>query len=79
MKELKEYSSKWLKNNPNFSDFESFAESFVAFTYKQNDKQTIIDYPKMSISALIHSKNTYFYRINARYFAYYKRITITIF
>jgi REP element-mobilizing transposase RayT len=46
MKKLKESSSKWLKNNPNFSDFESFAESFVAFTYNQNDKQTIIDYIK---------------------------------
>jgi hypothetical protein len=35
--------------------------------------------PKISISTLIHPKNTDFCRINARYFAYYKRITITIF
>jgi hypothetical protein len=36
-------------------------------------------YPKISISALIHSKNVDLCRINARYFAYYKRITITVF
>ncbi|MDR1553486.1 MAG: IS200/IS605 family transposase [Prevotellaceae bacterium] len=46
MKELKEYSSKWLKSNPNFSDFESWAVSFAAFTYNLNDKQTIINYIK---------------------------------
>jgi REP element-mobilizing transposase RayT len=46
MKELKEYSSKWLKQNANFPDFESWAVSFAAFTYNLNDKQTIIDYIK---------------------------------
>ena len=33
----------------------------------------------MSILALIHKKNVDFCRINARYFAYYKRITDAIF
>jgi REP element-mobilizing transposase RayT len=34
MKELKEYASKWLSKNPNFSDFEGCAVSFAGFTYK---------------------------------------------
>jgi REP element-mobilizing transposase RayT len=46
MKELKEYSSKWLKENPYFPDFEGWAVSFAAFTYNLKDKQTIIDYIK---------------------------------
>ena len=46
MKELKEYSSKWLSSNQNFPHFEGWAVSFAAFTYNLNDKQTIIDYIK---------------------------------
>lgn len=46
MKELKEYSSKWLAKNPNFPDFEGWAVSFAGFTYNLNDKQTIINYIK---------------------------------
>ncbi len=46
MKELKEYSSKWLKTNPNFPGFNGWAVSFAAFTYNLNDKQMIIDYIK---------------------------------
>ena len=46
MKELKEYSSKWLSKNPNFPDFEGWAVSFAGFTYNLNDKQTIINYIK---------------------------------
>lgn len=46
MKELKEYSSKWLKTNPNFPDFEGWAVTFAAFTYSTNEKQTIINYIK---------------------------------
>jgi REP element-mobilizing transposase RayT len=44
MKELKEYSSKWLEKNPNFPDFEGWAVSFAGFTYSLNDKQDIINY-----------------------------------
>jgi len=44
MKELKEYSSKWLSTNPNFPDFEGWAVSFAGFTYSLKEKQTIIDY-----------------------------------
>lgn len=46
MKELKEYSSKWMSKNPSFPDFEGWAVSFGAFTYNLNDKQTIIEYIK---------------------------------
>jgi len=46
MREIKEHSSKWLKQNENFPDFESWAVSYGAFTYSLNDKQTIIDYIK---------------------------------
>ena len=46
MKELKEYSSKWLKTNPNFPDFEGWAVSFAAFTYNLIDKEKIINYIK---------------------------------
>jgi len=44
MKELKEYSSKWLAKNQSFPDFDGWAVSFAGFTYNLNDKQTIINY-----------------------------------
>ena len=44
MKNLKEYSSKWLSNNQNFPDFEGWAVSFAAFSYNIKEKQTIINY-----------------------------------
>jgi REP element-mobilizing transposase RayT len=46
MKELKEYSSKWLSKNPNFPDFEGWAVSFGGFTCSFFDKQKIINYIK---------------------------------
>ena len=46
MREIKEHSSKWLVQNPNFHYFEGRAVSFAAFTYNLNDKQTIINYIK---------------------------------
>lgn len=46
MKELKEYSSKWLAQNPNFPNFEGWAISFAGFTYNIDDKQRIINYIK---------------------------------
>jgi REP element-mobilizing transposase RayT len=46
MKELKEYSSKWLSKNPNFPDFEGWAVSFAGFTYNISDKQMIVSYIK---------------------------------
>ena len=46
MKELKEYTSKWLSINANFQEFDGWAVSFAAFSYNVNEKQTIIDYIK---------------------------------
>ena len=46
MKELKEYSSKWLSANPNFPDFIGWAVSFAGFTYNIKEKQTIVNYIK---------------------------------
>jgi len=46
MRELKEHSSKWLAQNPNFPDFEGWAVSFAGFTYNLSDKQMIINYIK---------------------------------
>jgi REP element-mobilizing transposase RayT len=43
MKELKEYSSKWLAKNPNFPDFEGWEVGFAGFSYSPDDKQNIID------------------------------------
>lgn len=44
MKVVKEYSSKWMSNNPNFPNFTGWAVSFAAFTYNVKEKQTIINY-----------------------------------
>ncbi len=44
MKELKEYSSKWLKSNTSFPHFDGWAVGFAAFTYNFNDKQIIVNY-----------------------------------
>ncbi len=46
MRDLKESTSKWLKQNPNFPYFDYWAESFAAFTYNLNDKEKIINYIK---------------------------------
>jgi REP element-mobilizing transposase RayT len=46
MKELKEYSSKWMKRNPHFPDFENWAVGYAGFTYNFNDRETIINYIK---------------------------------
>lgn len=46
MRELKEHSSKWLKQNPNFPDFEGWGVGYGAFTYSVNEKETIINYIK---------------------------------
>ena len=57
MKELKEYSSKWLAKNPNFPDFECWAVNFAAFSYNLSDKQKIINYIKKQKE---HHKTTSF-------------------
>ena len=44
MKEVKEYSSKWMAKKTNFPNFAGWGVSFAAFTYNLRDKQTIINY-----------------------------------
>lgn len=46
MRELKEYSSKWLLCNPNFPFFDGWAISFAAFSYNLREKDIIINYIK---------------------------------
>ena len=46
MRDIKEHSSKWLRQNPNFPNFEGWAVGFAAFTYSLKDKQMIINYIK---------------------------------
>lgn len=46
MRGLKESTSKWLKNNPAFPVFDGWGESYAAFTYSLDDKDTIIEYIK---------------------------------
>lgn len=46
MRDLKEATSKWLKNNPDFPLFEFWAEGYGAFTYNINEKDTIMEYIK---------------------------------
>lgn len=46
MRDLKEASSKWLKQNSNFPMFEFWAEGYGAFTYSKKEKDTIINYIK---------------------------------
>jgi REP element-mobilizing transposase RayT len=44
MRDIKENSSRWLRKNPNFPDFEGWGVSFAAFTYNLSDKQTVSRY-----------------------------------
>jgi len=46
IRELKISSSKWLTINPNFPKFDGWGQSFAAFSYNYNDKETIINYIK---------------------------------
>lgn len=44
MREVKEHSSKWLKQNRNFPRFEGWAVGFAAFTYALDDRETVVNY-----------------------------------
>ncbi len=46
MRDMKEATSKWLKQNSNFPLFEFWGEGYGAFTYNINEKDTIIEYIK---------------------------------
>jgi REP element-mobilizing transposase RayT len=44
IREIKTYSSHWLKSNPKFPAFDGWAEGYAALTYACRDKGKIIDY-----------------------------------
>jgi len=44
VREIKQSSSKWLKENPDFPLFEGWAEGYGAFTCGERTKDTILQY-----------------------------------
>ena len=46
IREIKTYSSHWLKRNPKFPAFVGWAEGYAALTYAWRDKDVIVDYIK---------------------------------
>ena len=46
IRDIKTYSSHWLKNNPKFPEFDGWAEGYAALTYTWRDKDMIVDYIK---------------------------------
>ncbi|MBR3567139.1 MAG: IS200/IS605 family transposase [Salinivirgaceae bacterium] len=46
MQELKIATSKWLKTNSEFPNFQGWAEGYAAFTYSLKEKETVINYIK---------------------------------
>ena len=46
VREIKTYSSHWLKSNPKFPSFVGWAEGYAALTYSWRDKDTIVEYIK---------------------------------
>jgi len=46
IREIKTYSSHWLKRNPAFPMFKGWAEGYAALTYAWRDKDIIVNYIK---------------------------------
>ena len=46
IKDVKIASSKWLRSNQNFPEFQGWAKSYCAITYSVNEKETLINYIK---------------------------------
>ena len=46
VRDIKANSSSWLKNNPQFPAFDSWAEGYAALTYAWRDKDMIVEYIK---------------------------------
>ena len=46
VREIKTYSSHWLKSNPKFPAFAGWAEGYAALTYSWQDKDMIVEYIK---------------------------------
>jgi REP element-mobilizing transposase RayT len=46
VREIKTYSSHWLKGNPDFPAFDGWADGYAALTYAWRDKEMIANYIK---------------------------------
>ena len=46
IRDIKAYSSHWLKENPKFPAFDGWAEGYAALTYAWRDKDMIVEYIK---------------------------------
>ena len=46
VRDIKAYSSHWLKENPKFPTFDGWAEGYAALTYAWRDRDMIVDYIK---------------------------------
>lgn len=46
MRDLKTSTSMWLKQHKGFSQFNGWADGYSAFTYSNNEKNTLIEYIK---------------------------------
>ncbi len=46
VRDLKNSSGKWLRENPQFPLFQGWGTGYAAFTYSLNEKETIINYIK---------------------------------
>ena len=43
VRDIKTYSSLWLKDNPKFPDFDGWAEGYAALTYAWRDKDAVVN------------------------------------
>ena len=44
VRELKASTSRWLKDNPRFPDFQGWAEGYASFSYGENEFNKIVNY-----------------------------------
>lgn len=44
IQEIKSVTSVWLKNNPDFPNFDHWSKEYAAFTYAMRDKEMIVNY-----------------------------------
>ena len=44
VRDIKAFSSTWLRQNPNFPEFQGWADNYAAFTYAYRDRNKIANY-----------------------------------
>jgi REP element-mobilizing transposase RayT len=62
VRDIKTYSSHWLKSNPKFPEFDGWADGYAALTYAWRDKDTIVNYVKNQREHHAHADFTAEYR-----------------